>query len=77
MSGPWRVLDGSGHGIESHKSPRAARRAMLIFSAHEIKNGRVADYRIEPPIDLDPNIEGLDLPEWALQVLRGEKCSDA
>lgn len=61
----WKVIDNNTKAVvEEFKSPRAAQRGMLIFSAHEIKNGRVANYRIEPPIDLDPNFESFDLPDW-------------
>lgn len=56
--------------IETATSPWKAQRAMLILSAHELKNGRKADFIITPPTDLDPNIEHFNLPDWALEELR-------
>jgi hypothetical protein len=41
----------------------------MILSAHEVKNGRVANYTIEPQIFIPLTIDELDLPTWALEVL--------
>lgn len=70
----YRILQRSPNGeakcIEKAEGPYNAQRAMLILSAHELKNGRVADFVIEPPIGLDGDIERFDLPDWALEELR-------
>lgn len=70
---PWRIINNNtGKGVESHETPKAAQRAMLILSAHDIKNGRKADYRIEPQIIIPNTIDELDLPSWAYQVFVGD-----
>ncbi len=65
----WSVYD-DGRKIrgEEHSGPKAAYRAMLNLSAHEINNGRKPAYHIEPPVDAYPLGE-LNLPEWALSAL--------
>lgn len=74
----YHIIDGvTGKKIvgESHSSPRAAKNALLVLTAHELKNDRVANYRTEPPVDWDPvadAIETFDLPQWAFDVLRKE-----
>lgn len=68
-SGRWFVLDHAGTRVEEHRSPKAAYRAAMILSAHEIKNGRVGNYCVEPPEMNMPTFEELDLPEWAYKVL--------
>ncbi len=65
----WRILDGSGRVVESHDTPRKAERAMMILSAHEVKNGRVAAYTITPPITIPSTVDELRLPDWALEAL--------
>ncbi len=77
MSG--RIIDmttGKDVPGEVHFSPKQARRAMLILSAHETKNGRVANFRIEPPVDL-MSAESLDLPEWVLAEIYRQHGDDA
>ena len=74
----WQVILPEPEGgkytvVETFDSPRAAQRGLMIFTAHELKNGRVARYRIDPPVDLDPNIDNLNLPDWALEALRKER----
>lgn len=68
----YKVLDEDGKPIpnESYESPAAAERSMLILSAHELRNGRMANYRIEPPIDLGRDLAELNLPDWALEELK-------
>ena len=71
--GVWKVFQegpSGAHCVEAHDSPRAAQRAMLILTAHELKNNRVANFKIKPPIDLEPDISVFNLPEWALEELR-------
>ncbi len=53
--------------IETHSDPKAAMRACLIMGAHEILNGRVADYRVEPPTFC--KAEELNLPNWVKEIL--------
>lgn len=65
----WRVVNNANRTIESHGSPRDAERALMILSAHEIKNGRVANYRIEPPITIPCTLDELNLPDWVWEVL--------
>jgi hypothetical protein len=65
----WRIVNAAGRGIESHGTPKAAERALMILSAHEIKNGRFADYRIEPLITIPSTLDELDLPDWVWEVL--------
>jgi hypothetical protein len=69
--GTWKIFD-RNKLVEICKSPKQAQEAMLILSAHEIKNGRVANFRISPPVNLEPDITKLNLPEWALEVLKKE-----
>lgn len=74
----YYVVDGAtGKKIEGeqHNGPRGAKRAVLILSAHEVKNGRVANYKIEPPVDWDPvtdAVETFNLPDWVLAALKKE-----
>jgi hypothetical protein len=63
----YRILNEKGAVVEEHNEPKAAARAALILSAHDVKNGRVANYRCEPPTFYKWN--ELDLPEWALAAL--------
>ena len=65
----WKILNESGATVESHDAPKAAYRAMMILSAHEIKNGRMANYRVEPMIVIPYTIEELNLPLWAKKAL--------
>jgi len=70
----WRVINNTtGAVVEGDfLGPRSACRALWIFTAHEVKNGRVADYRIEPPVDLIP-AEDLNLPDWVHKALENAK----
>lgn len=63
----FRVLDGAGDTVETHTTSRGAARASLVLSAHEVLNGRVGDYRCDPPHFF--RWDELDLPEWALRSL--------
>lgn len=65
----WRILDADGRGVESHSTVLDVTRAMLILSAHEVKNGRTANYTITPLIISGPTIDECDLPDWALEAL--------
>lgn len=69
--GNWKIKDMArgGVGIESHDTARAANRALLVLSAHEIKNGREPNYVIEPHVDLDPNWGSFNLPDWVTTAL--------
>lgn len=69
-AGRWLILDCSPgkteKGIESHPDPKSAFRAMLILSAQEIQYGRVACFRIEPPVFT--TIDEVELPDWVREV---------
>ncbi len=66
----WSIEDGeSGRIVETHQTPDLAYRAMLLLSAHEVKNGRVAKYRVRLPSDFSPNADSLDLPAWVRDAL--------
>jgi hypothetical protein len=67
----WAVYDNTtGKLVEGDfKSLGAASRAYWIFCAHEKKNGRVPNYRIEPPALLIP-AEELNLPDWVHEALK-------
>lgn len=69
----WRVLNGEGQGIEHHDSPWAAQRAALILSAHDLQHERTANYRVEPMLVIPYKMEELNLPDWALEVLRAHE----
>lgn len=62
-----RVLNANGCCVEEHPHGKLAQRAALVLSAHDIKNGRVGNYRCDPPTFY--RYDELDLPEWVLQVL--------
>jgi hypothetical protein len=64
----WRVVDVDRNQVVERDipTPRAACRAMWVFVAHEVKNGRKPNYRIEPAVDL-VDWEDLDLPRWATE----------
>ena len=63
----YKILSGSVP-IETHESPSAAYRAMLVLTAHERVHGRTPNLRVDPPVDMDPSvIEGL--PDWVKEVL--------
>lgn len=70
--GPWKIYDYGNYNppkyIETCNSPREACKSLFIFSAHEMKNNRIANYQIKPPVDLIDWRE-LDLPSWAVRVL--------
>lgn len=70
----WQISqrhpNGEVKGIEKANTPWLAQRSLLVLSAHELKNGRVPDILISPPIDLDPDISHFNLPDWALEELR-------
>jgi hypothetical protein len=61
--------------IEICKTLGEATRAFWILTAHELKNGRVADYRldtrssngVDPPELCKP-----PLPDWAIEALQKE-----
>lgn len=57
--------------IEGHETPEAAFRAMLILSAHEVKNGRTAAFKIEPSVSCTVDEVRPSLPDWAQEVLFG------
>lgn len=65
------IDDNTGKGIEHHDKPFAAQRALHILSAHELKNGRNANFRIDPPIIevAPPTLDELNLPTWAYNEL--------
>ncbi len=76
-----KVLDNNGRVVEVWSSAKVshntslmrrdtgwhAQRAALVCSAHEVKNGRVGNYRCEPPTFYKWN--ELDLPDWVLAAL--------
>lgn len=64
-----RFPNGEVKGIEK-AAPWLAQRSVLILSAHELKNGRAADFIITPPVDLDLGVERFALPDWALEELK-------
>jgi hypothetical protein len=55
--------------VEGHEHPEAAFRAMLILSAHEVRNGRVADFEIVPPVTCTLDEVRPSLPDWAKEAL--------
>lgn len=70
---PWQIKDKNRDGkvVEEWNDPRSANRAMLVLSAHEIKNGREANYHIDPPIVLEHDWAKLNLPDWVIKALEG------
>jgi hypothetical protein len=64
----YRILNEKGACVETHDNARLAARAVLILSAHDVKNGHTANYRCEPPTFY--KWSELDLPEWALVALK-------
>ncbi len=53
-----------------------ASRACMLFSAWEMKNGRVGSFRVEPTIFIPYSMDSLELPDWVYEVLgvqRGEE----
>lgn len=70
----WRIIDDdTKRVVESWESSKAAYRAMLILSAHAIKCGQKANYRVEPAAVIAYKLEELSLPDWALAILDPEK----
>lgn len=61
--------------IETHTRWFDAFRALHIFTAHELKNGRKAHYAVEPEMiqAATPTLDELNLPSWAYQILAGEE----
>ncbi len=75
--GTWRIVDMNvmpKKVIEATTSPRAACKVLWIFTAHELKNGRTPNYRIEPAVTL-MTPEECDLPSWALPILKQHHLS--
>jgi hypothetical protein len=56
-------------GVESHCDPFQAARAVLVLSAHELKNDRTPKFVIEPHIELDWDLEKYNLARWAYDIL--------
>lgn len=53
--------------VETWNHPKLASRAVMILSAQEIRNGRVANFRVEPPTFY--RADELDLPTWVVETL--------
>lgn len=64
----WKICS-QGRVLESHTSPLAAQRALMILTAHEMKNGRTPDYAIDPPLTVLLPLSELNLPSWALAAM--------
>lgn len=68
----WRVLDKlkDSKEIEEHAKYEDAYRALLILTAHEIRNDQAAHFIIEPEMiqAASPSLEYLKLPKWAYEV---------
>jgi hypothetical protein len=68
----WKIVNAStGKATEHSDNACGAVYALLILSAHELKNGRVANYRIEPATEVDPKMVQ-SLPTWAREELLRE-----
>jgi len=72
----WTIIQTTESGekvaVEHWDTPWKANRAMLLLSAHELRNGRKADFRIHPPIDLRTDLAQFNFPSWVLEVLKKE-----
>lgn len=67
----WKIRDNrTGAYIEHHNSPRHAQHALMILTAHELKNGRVPDYTVTPRLMEPLTLAELQLPSWALTELK-------
>ena len=56
---------------ETHTRLRDAERAAWILSAHNMKHGHAERYHVHGQAELSP-FEDCNLPDWALEVLRGD-----
>lgn len=66
----YRIVDhDTKHTIETHVGPMSAFRAMLVLSAHEVKNGRKPNYRVEPPVFYRLEEVSPPLAPWVLEAL--------
>ena len=65
--------DTSRTQVEEHSGPVAATRAMLLLTAHDLKNDRTSHYYIEPATFTSPEeISRMEFPGWAEEILRNE-----
>lgn len=59
-----------GKVVETHETLSAATRAFWVLTAHELKNGRVADLELDTKTsDCIPALPRAGLPDWAADVL--------
>lgn len=69
----WKVIDKLQNNkvIESHGRWEDAYRALMIFTAHEVLNGRKAHYAVDPEMvqAATPTLDELRLPSWAIDAL--------
>ena len=61
--------------LERHPGFRAAERAFWLLTAHELKNGRIADLTLTGKSACAPSVCFPDecvpaLPEWAMEILK-------
>jgi hypothetical protein len=65
------IKDKSGRVVERHPYEAAMLRAFWILTAHELKNGREAQYTMHPaPVTTAPEL--LPLQSWVVYVLKEE-----
>lgn len=65
----YMIIDSiTGACLERHRSARDAFRSCVVVNAHELHNGRVWRYTIEPTVEPIP-FEKLYLPDWVLNAL--------
>lgn len=68
-----KILNDKGEVVQQDSEVNAIY-AFWILTAHELLNGRVASYRLNPaPMDSSPEFlqqVGRQLPSWALDILR-------
>jgi len=65
----YKVIDTiTNKTIEDHDGAHAAFRACVVLNAHELHNGRMWRYTVDPTVEPIP-FEKLYLPDWALNAL--------
>lgn len=65
----YKIIDTiTNKTIEGQHGAHAAFRGCVVLNAHELKNGRVWRYAVEPPVEPIP-FEKLHLPDWVLNAL--------
>lgn len=76
MPASWKIIQ-AGRVVETHSSLRDAEIAFWILTAHELKNGRVANLELDTrSCDSVTSPSKLVLPSWAKDVLIKEGCYD-